>query len=171
MENNKNDFKETQKFSQWWIYVILALVSLPFIAFFAYQEVTGKLIGNHPVDNHQYLFIILFVCLVNSLFFVMQLQTRIDLQGIHVRFFPFKPSFKHYKWDDIETVSIRHYDPISEFGGWGVRYSFKDGKALTTSGNFGIQIKTKKGKKILIGTRKPEQAEIAIKQLAPGIIK
>ena len=165
ISNNKTIFTETQKFTQWWVFLILALTTVPFVIGFVYQETTGKLIGNHPMGNNQYILALIIVCLVNSLFFIMRLQTKIDSDGIHVRFFPFKLNYGHYKWDEIEKVSVRNYEPISEYGGWGIRYSFNHGKALTTSGNQGIQMETKSGKKILIGTQKPEEAEIAIRQL------
>ena len=166
--DNKTIFSETQRFSQWWIYLILGLVTIPFIIFFVYQEVTGKLVGNHPLNRNQYLSVIAVVCVVDGLFLLMRLQTRIDSDGIHVRFFPFKLNYGHYKWDEMDKVSVRNYDPISEFGGWGIRYSFKGGKALTTGGNWGIQMETKSGKKILIGTQRPQEAEIALKRLGTG---
>ena len=162
--DSKTVFSETQKFNQWWIYVILGLVTIPFITSFAYQEVTGKSIGNHPMNNNEYFFTIAIICLVNCLFLFMRLQTKIDTHGIHVRFFPFKFNYGHYKWSEIEKISVRRYDPMSEYGGWGIRYCFNNGKVLTTSGNWGIQIEAKNGKKILIGTQKSQEAEIAIRQ-------
>jgi len=39
------------------------------------------------MNTEQYIFTIATVCLVSSLFFVMRLQTKIDSDGIHVRFF------------------------------------------------------------------------------------
>ena len=169
ISDNKTVFSETQKFNQWWIYVILGLETIPFITFFVYQERTGKLVGNHPISNNQYIFTIIAICLVDGLFFIMRLQTRIDLDGIHVRFLPFRLNYRSYKWDEIEQVSVRNYNPISDYGGWGIRYSFGNGMALTIAGDMGIQIETKNGKQILIGTQKPQEAEIALKQLRPGV--
>ena len=162
ISGNKTIFTETQKFTQWWVFLILALTTVPFVIIFLYQETTGKLVGNHPIGNNQYILVIAIVCLVDSLFLIMRLQTRIDVDGIHVRFFPFKLNYRLYKWNEIEIASIRNYEPTSEYGGWGIRYSFSYGKALTVSGDMGIRIETKRGKKILIGTQKPEEAQIAI---------
>ena len=169
VSDNKTLFSETQKFNQWWIYLILALGIIPFVTFFVYQEVTGRLVGNHPMNREQYIFTITIVCLVSCLFFVMRLQTKIDSEGIHVRFFPFKFNYGLYKWDEIENVSVRSYEPMSEFGGWGIRYSFKNGKALTVSGDIGIQIETKKGRKVLVGTQKPQDAENTIALLRTAV--
>ena len=44
-------------------------------------------------------------------------------------------------------------------GGFGLRYSFKYGRAVNVAGNFGIQLELKTGKKLLIGTSRPEEVE------------
>jgi len=55
------------------------------------------------------------------------------------------------------------YYPISEFGGWGLRggFFFNKGKekAVNVSGDIGIQLIFKNGKKLLIGTQKKEEAK------------
>ncbi|MGK0329715.1 MAG: hypothetical protein ACJAXF_003214, partial [Polaribacter sp.] len=57
----------------------------------------------------------------------------------------------------------RTYLPISEFGGWGLRggFFFNKGKekAVNISGNIGIQLILKSGKKLLIGTQKESEAK------------
>ena len=55
------------------------------------------------------------------------------------------------------------YNPIMDFGGWGYRVSWKGkGTALNVKGNKGIELILKNGKKITIGTQKPEEAMHAI---------
>jgi hypothetical protein len=52
-----------------------------------------------------------------------------------------------------------------EYGGWGYRVGGKkSGIAFNVSGNMGVQIELKNGKKILLGTRKPKEAEEALKK-------
>ena len=52
-----------------------------------------------------------------------------------------------------------NYNPISEYGGWGIKggFSKQTGKAYTTKGTTGLQLTLKNGKKILIGTQKKEE--------------
>jgi len=60
---------------------------------------------------------------------------------------------------------VRKYSPIGEYGGWGYRVAGKrSGVAYNISGNMGIQIELKNGKKILLGTRKPEEAKEALRK-------
>jgi len=52
---------------------------------------------------------------------------------------------------------LRGYSPISEYGGWGMRYSLSGkGRALNVSGRTGVQLVFKDGKKLLIGTQKAD---------------
>ncbi|MCB0473313.1 MAG: hypothetical protein KDC69_02350 [Flavobacteriaceae bacterium] len=59
-------------------------------------------------------------------------------------------------WNDLGKVFIRKYNPVLEYGGWGVRLNYyrKRGRAFNVSGNIGLQLILKNGKKILIGTHK-----------------
>lgn len=99
----------------------------------------------------------------------MKLYFEIDSDGIAFRFYPF-----HFKKilipkDKINQISVINYDPISQYGGWGIRWS-KRGKAYTTNGNFGIQINFDDNKNVLIGTSKPREVYSALKQVSynPG---
>ncbi|TEW77202.1 hypothetical protein E2488_04665 [Gramella jeungdoensis] len=67
-------------------------------------------------------------------------------------------------WSNISECYIRNYNPISEFGGWGIKSSFRrdTGKAYTIKGSIGLQLKLKNGKKILIGTQKNEEIKRVI---------
>jgi TATA-box binding protein (TBP) (component of TFIID and TFIIIB) len=60
---------------------------------------------------------------------------------------------------------VREYAPLSEYGGWGLRYSVNHGKAYNVSGNQGVQLFFTNGKKLLIGTQKPEEITAILKQI------
>ncbi|MBK8703741.1 MAG: hypothetical protein IPN33_08970 [Saprospiraceae bacterium] len=66
----------------------------------------------------------------------------------------------------MAKVYVRQYKPIAEFGGWGLRYSMSGkGRALNVSGNMGLQLEFKDGKKLLIGTQKPKEIELVLTNL------
>jgi len=96
-----------------------------------------------------------------SLIFFFKLTTRIDEKGIHYQFFPFHFKFKLISWNEISKVFVRTYDPIGEYGGWGLKggWSKSKGKAINVSGDIGIQLELKTGKKLLIGTQKENDAK------------
>ena len=74
--------------------------------------------------------------------------------------------FRHFSWAELEEIYVREYSPISEFGGWGWRFGM-GGKAYNISGDQGIQLVFKNGKKLLIGTQKPVEAAEALKRAQP----
>lgn len=57
---------------------------------------------------------------------------------------------------------MRTYSPIKEYGGWGYRITLKNGKAFNVTGNKGIQLVLKSGKKLLIGTQQESEASLVI---------
>jgi len=92
------------------------------------------------------------------LFINFRLETQIKKDGIYVRFFPFHFSFKYYCWDKISKSFVRQYNPISEYGGWGLRLErLGSGKAFNVSGDKGLQLEFIDKKKLLIGTHKAEE--------------
>ena len=148
-------FKEEQRFTQTWLIVIIVIKLIVTLAIIL-KEI-DKLSASEIIIS------IGTIILASGLIFLFKLSTRIDEKGIHYKFFPFHLKFKTVVWNDIENAYIRTYDAISEYGGWGVRggalwYKAK-GKAINISGNIGIQLKLKDGKKLLIGTNKKEQAQ------------
>ncbi len=104
---------------------------------------------------------VIVVLLVILLFMNLKLKTRIDEKGIGYQFYPIHFSNKLIEWGSISKSYVRNYNAISEYGGWGVKFSFfrKRGKAFTTNGNMGLQLELKNGKKILIGTQKKDELQ------------
>ncbi|WP_372918752.1 hypothetical protein [Salegentibacter sp.] len=147
-------FEERQSFRQWWLFLILGVVIL---------VISIQLFRKQAIFSEQEKIMLIFFALVpgilvSLLIFSMSLNTRIDSTGIKVKWKPLSFFKKQYSWNEISQVYVRTYAPIREYGGWGLR-GFGVNKAWNVSGNSGIQIKTKSGKKFLIGTREPEQAK------------
>lgn len=148
-------FKEEQRFTQTWLIVIIVISLIVPLAIIL-KEID-------KLSTSEIIISIGTIILASGLIFLFKLTTRIDEKGIHYKFFPFHLKFKTVVWNDIENAYIRTYDAISEYGGWGLRggalwYKAK-GKAINISGNIGIQLELKDGKKLLIGTNKKEQAQ------------
>lgn len=85
-----------------------------------------------------------------------KLYTEIDEMGITVQMKPFHLKPKFFPWDEIESVEVRKYKPMAEYGGWGLRIGL-NGTAYNIKGNMGLQIYLKNEKKILIGTQKSDE--------------
>ena len=150
-------FLEVQRFNQWWFRLIVL---------FVFAIIAGTLAKSYPnIESDPVAFWIVLgssiftIALLGAMVFLLKLETKIDEQGIHFRFWPFK--LKRLPWTDIQKCYVRKYSPIIEYGGWGYRSQFfsKKGSALNVKGNIGIQIVFKSGKQLLIGTQKEEDAK------------
>lgn len=151
---NNRIFEENQRFNQWWLWLgMIALVSI-----FIYQR--------YPFEfNQEFLIPFAVLSVVIGFLFSINLSTRIDEQGIHVKMFPFHLKTVTYKWSELYSVEVVEYNPITEYGGWGLRIS-RNGKAFNVKGNKGIKLQTADGRSRMIGTQKFDEAKIAIEQFS-----
>ncbi len=148
-------FIESQRFNQWWLYLIFIIPLFALVI-----PVLLKIEKTMANINLSYFFITLLILLLVYFFiFSIKLKTRIDEQGIHYQFFPFNSKLKLIPWNELEQCFCRKYRPLSEFGGWGYRVNFRNGKALNIRGNWGIQLVFKNEKKLLIGTQKQDDVK------------
>ncbi|MBE7170327.1 MAG: hypothetical protein INR73_07040 [Williamsia sp.] len=158
--DNEVYFSERQKFKQWWLWVILLGINGLLLFGVFKQLIAGQQFGDKPMSNMGLLLIAGLSLLLTALFYNFRLETQVKKDGIYVRFFPFHLSYHRYTWEKVSRSFIRQYNPIGEYGGWGLRLGPSDtGKALNVSGNQGLQLEFTNKKKLLIGTNKP--AELA----------
>lgn len=148
-------FKEEQRFRQTWLLVLLGFSLIVPIAIIVneYSDSQTKMTTNE--------FILTLVGILVSvlIIFLFKLTTRIDEKGIYYQFFPIHFSLKLISWNEISKAYIRTYNPIGEYGGWGLKggWSKSRGKAINVSGDIGLQLELKNGKKLIIGTQKKEE--------------
>jgi hypothetical protein len=101
-----------------------------------------------------------------ALFFILKLETEVRADGLYIRFYPLHVRYKKFARNDLAEFYCRTYKPIREYGGWGIRCSFTGkGRAYNVSGNKGIQLVLTKGKKLLIGSQKPDELVTAIDKM------
>lgn len=156
-------FSESQKFKQIWLWLVLLGINGFFFFAIIKQVVGGQEIGEKPIGDAGILIGAWAIMLVTALFISFRLDTFIKKDGIYVRFFPLHIKFKYFAWNSLEKIFVRQYSPIKEYGGWGLRYSlFGKGKAYNISGNKGLQLEFTSGKKLLIGTNKPDELTEAL---------
>jgi hypothetical protein len=165
---NRVYFRETQRFNQWWIRVILAVPFLLLSWGFVQQVILGKPWGNNPgPDWLLWLLLPLVGIGVPALLLSIRLTTEIRDGEIAVQLFPFQWSPQEILASEIAEIGVRHYHPIREFGGWGLRYG-PGGKALNIRGDMGIQLVLRTGKRLLIGTQRAREAAAALKAAGLG---
>ena len=162
--DNEILFTESQKFKQWWLWVLLIGIN-GILIFVLYQQIIcGKQFGDKPMSDTGFLRVFGLISSLTLLFLFFRLETIIKKDGIYVRFFPIHIAFRKYTWEKIDKAFVRKYNPITEYGGWGLRYGlFGKGKALNVSGNKGLQLVFHDNSQLLIGTNKPEELAQALK--------
>jgi len=141
-------FEENQKFTQWWLWVIL--LSFPIIALGPFDENTVNI------------YHVLIGLFIPFLFYLFELRLKVNVEGLHYQFFPFHFKSHTIKLEDIESIKAMEYSPLKEYGGWGIKYGFK-GKAYNVSGNKGVKIYLKNGLNIMFGSQKHNDLAKALK--------
>lgn len=132
------------------------------------QLVQGKPFGNNPMSNTGLIITALAVTGVAAssvlLLRVTQLETAITSQTISIRFRPFMRKWKTIAWEEVKKAEVVSFNPIGDYGGWGISSSRK-GKAYTTKGNMGLLLTLNQGKPLLIGTQKPNEIKQFIRMI------
>ena len=141
-------FEENQKFTQWWLWVIL--LSFPIISFGPFDE---------NAININY---VLIGFAIPFLFYLFELRLKVSAEGLHFQFFPFHFKSHIIKLEDIDKFKALEYSPLKEYGGWGIKYGFK-GKAYNVSGNKGVKIFLNNGTNIMFGSKKNNELAKALK--------
>jgi hypothetical protein len=159
-------FTERQRYKQWWLWLILLGVNGLFLFGVFKQVIGGQQFGDKPMSNIELLTVTGLTIVSTILFANFRLDTVIKKDGIYVRFFPFHFQFKNYRWETLTKSFVRQYSPISEYGGWGLRFGFfGKGTAYNISGDKGLQLEFTNNKKLLIGTNKPEELTETLKKI------
>lgn len=153
-------FTESQRFNQWWIWLIVIFAcGVPFIIF-VQQIILGKKVGDHPMSDTAVMLSLIIPLIFIVLFYSMQLKTSITREALSFRFVPFVN--RTIPFTEIESFKVINYGFV---GGWGIRFTMKYGTVYNIRGNKGLHIKLKNGKQLIIGTQKPEELEKIINQI------
>ena len=96
----QRNFKELQKFNQWWLWVIL--LTFPILSF-----------GNYDGAGINFYYVLIGI-LIPSLFYFLQLKTEVNEQGFFYQFFPIHFSYHKISFEEIESVEAIDYKPIKD---------------------------------------------------------
>lgn len=142
----KPTYQETQYFRRNGFIMIIYLVDLLFVGIVLKMFMDGA-----PKSDWVPMIIILgLLALVTLLIAQLTLITDIDKTEISIRFSPFTKHWK-YSWAEVKSYAVKKYDPIKEYGGWGLRWAGKR-RAFNAYGSEGLELIFKDERKLLIGT-------------------
>jgi len=153
-------YKEIQRTLPWWVYLVTIGLSLAALLFCIYLIRKSSTIGEMQVSVLGSVLIILIPVIIVILVMSIRLETLISSEGVSFRFFPFQMKMRHIHWTEVTNAAVRKYRPLAEFGGWGIRFNVRYKETVyTISGNMGLELELKSGRKILLGTQKPGKIE------------
>ena len=161
-------FKEEQRYTQWWLWLILVS------SLFALVIPIGSQLSaqSWAASSEEFLRLILygsvgvlFLVAVLIVLVLSRLKTKITSDGITITYLPLRRKPYHIKVAEIERYEIRKYKAKREYGGYGFRRRRKTGQAYIISGNIGLQLYFKNGKKLLIGTQRKQAIEFAMNKI------
>ena len=145
-------FQETQAFATW-VYGLLAVIVIPSVAALVVSAVkTPGLRWLVPTD-----------CVVFALMFNLLCQrTLVTETEVVVTFGAWFPLYKRLiAHDDIASAVADSYEPIPEYGGWGIR-GFGRSVALNARGNRGVRLTLHDGRRVLVGSQRPDDLAAAL---------
>lgn len=146
-------FHEEQRFG-WWVWALVAVIAIPVLV---------GAVGAARSDAAAAIAILVgpaAIVAVLALLALAKLVSDVDERGIHVSFHLLWPT-RHIPLEDVQRAHATAYSPLIDYGGWGVRLSWK-GWAFNTGGAEGVLVETKSGKRIMIGSRRAKDLEEAI---------
>lgn len=158
-------FQERQFFRQWFVWLPLLATDVFFIWGLVQQLVMGEPWGDNPMSDLGLVLTSLMVFALTGLFMAMHLSTEITKEGVHILFFPLTRRF--IAWDEVEQASVAEYNPLLEYGGWGLRWG-RNGRAYNVSGRTGLELLLKNGKKVMIGTQRGEELPLILHKARQG---
>lgn len=161
-------YTEIQRPRQWWIAAIMLVVTLVGWGGFVQQIVLDEQFGNRPAPD----WVVVLIWLVFGIGFPVTwwlafMRTTVYPDHIEIRWFPFYT--RRVPLVEIETVAVRRYHPVREYGGWGIRAKLgRDDRALTVSGDTGVQLTLTGGRRLLIGSQHSDELVAAINTVWRG---
>ncbi len=89
--------------------------------------------------------------------FVGGFHVAVSRERFTVYFGILKIKLLNLKLADIQTAEVTEFNPVREFGGWGIRYGSKCGWGFIL-GSRGVKLVTARGRRITVSMRFPEIA-------------
>jgi hypothetical protein len=154
-------YHEEQRFRQWWVWILVvapaALAWWPFIQ----QIVGGEPVGQNPAPDWLVGLIWLLIGVgLPLLFGITALVLEVTADEVSVNYRPFKR--RTIALRDIAQVQARTYNAVKEYGGWGIKGWSKDNVAYNVSGDRGVELTLRDGRRVMLGSQRPDELLAAI---------
>ncbi len=165
-------FHEEQRIAQRLLLTVLVvdtLVIWGIIAFALYREVAlGQRWAHLSMLSPLALTAIGIAFLVPLVLLILMMQlrvvTEVHTDGLTIRLLPFNRRPYTIALTQVSNMERTTFDAMREYGGWGVRGTDAD-RAVIGAGNQGVRLTFHDGRRLLIGSRRPDELLIALQRV------
>lgn len=159
-------FKEEQRITNAWLWLLVSGLSAIYLYALVEQIFLNQPFGDNSTNDIALITFGIMPFILMILLLKVKLTIILDEEGCKFQFSPFHLKQRVIKWDEIKKIYLRKYNPVFEYGGWGIRVlPFSKNIAYNIKGNYGIQIELKNNKKILLGTSETKEVEKALTKI------
>lgn len=170
-------FKEEQRMHHPRMIVVLPIlffvIAIYLIRLFILLNYRGKALDIAEISINEFLILGILILIVLGVLLAYahscSLKTKISTKGISLSYPPFHKKSKKIDFSEIRSWKVRKYNALREYYGHGKRDHSVRGKAYTISGNTGLQLYFKNGKKLLIGTQNKQGIKYVMEKLMKPI--
>jgi hypothetical protein len=140
--------KDIQRIKSTWIWIIAIVLNF-FTVYGLITQIGLKIpFGSNPAPNLLLIGFFISTLLLLIFLLIIRLKILFTEESVIIEFYPFYK--KVILLTEIKQMEIVTYNPIKDYGGWGIRYG-KKGRAITLSGNLGLSLTLMNNENILIG--------------------
>jgi hypothetical protein len=154
-------FREVQYIRHvWWVMLLVLGVAALMWWGFVQQILLGAPWGKNPSPDWLMWILWLIIGIGFPLaFYWMRLIVEVLDDKVTIRYVPLVRN--EFLLDEIEGVEARTYQPIREYGGWGIR-GLSSKRAYNVSGDKGVELTLADGRKVMIGSQRAEELALVI---------
>ena len=152
-------WRETQWMRRvWWMVLVVGGITLLNWIAFVQQIVLGRPFGSNPgSDGAVWLLWLGFGIVFPLVFWHMRLAVEVSPETFRIRYVPLLR--RSLPLSEIVRVEARQYNPLFEYGGWGIRGWWRGRTIYSVSGNQCVELTLSDGRILAVGS--PRAFELA----------
>jgi hypothetical protein len=168
-------FKESQRFTNWILWLILISLAVA-VWFWFVGLITGSASSTGVETSLTPAWVVIISWLTLGVLlplfvYINKFELIVENEEIRFRYVPYHMKYKRLPIKYIENYKIVRYDALGDYGGWGVRKRKRNVGYITASDR-GIVVLVDGATHITFGTQMPKELYIAIdkvhKKIYPG---
>jgi hypothetical protein len=154
-------YHEEQRFRQWWVWLLVAAVAALAWWTLVQQIILGRPLGENPLPAWGAWLVWALVGLgLPALFWSIRLAIEVTAGQVIIRYRPL--ARRVIPLADIQEATVRTYNALVEYGGWGLKGWSRRNIAYNVSGCRGVQLVLRDGRRVMLGSQRPEELARAI---------